>query len=193
MLAAALASMLDAAGASAALQRSQRQLAHQAMHDPLTGVANRGRLLAVMRAEMARPRDGGTDNGPIALFVDLDGFKGVNDSHGHRVGDELLVAVADRLRLAARDTDLVARLGGDEFVVLCARLATLDEAIAVGVRILDRLSAPFSVLGQQTSVTACIGIASGAGLTSAEDLIAAADRAMYAAKRSGKGTWAVAT
>jgi diguanylate cyclase (GGDEF)-like protein len=193
MLAAALASMLDAAGASAALQRSQRQLAHQAMHDPLTGVANRGRLLAVMRAEMSRPRDGVHERSPIVLFVDLDGFKGVNDQHGHRVGDELLVAVADRLRLAARDTDLVARLGGDEFVVLCARLATLDEAVAVGIRILDRLSAPFSVLGQQTAITACIGIASGADLDTAEDLIAAADRAMYEAKRSGKGTWAVAT
>jgi diguanylate cyclase (GGDEF)-like protein len=190
MLAATLASMLDAAGTSAALVRSQRELAHQAMHDPLTGLANRGRLLSVLREELAAPRESGA---PIALFVDLDGFKAVNDQHGHRIGDELLVAVADRLRTAARDTDLVARIGGDEFVVLCPHLATMEEAETVAARILQRLSAPFSVLGTRTDISGCIGIASGAGVTNAEDLIAAADRAMYQAKRTGTATWAVAS
>jgi diguanylate cyclase (GGDEF)-like protein len=194
MLAASLGSLLDAARVSAALQRSQRQLAHQAQHDPLTGVANRSHLLEVVRSELdvASPAVGHGVSGPVLLFVDLDGFKVVNDRHGHRAGDELLVAVADRLRTAARDTDLVARIGGDEFVVLCSRVASVDDGVAVARRVLARIAAPFTLHGVRTQLTACIGIAAGQTGSAPDDLIAAADRAMYAAKRTGSGTWAIA-
>jgi diguanylate cyclase (GGDEF)-like protein len=189
MLAATAAAMLAAASASAALQRSERALAHQATHDPLTGVANRARLLDQIEVHLA---DSGGPARLVVLFVDLDGFKEVNDRYGHRAGDRLLVAVADRLRHAARGTDLVARLGGDEFVVLCPGVDSVGEATAVGDRILERLATPFQLGEFDVSVTACIGIAPADGHTLPEDLLAAADRAMYAAKRAGAGTWVLA-
>lgn len=189
MLAATSAAMIAAAETRDALQRSERILAHQARHDPLTGLVNRSGLLERMRRELALDERQG---GVVVLFVDLDGFKNVNDRHGHRGGDLLLAAVGDRLRNAARDSDVVARIGGDEFVVLCTGVDALDEATAVGERILDRLSAPFRLGEVSASVTACIGIAPAEGRRSAEDVIAAADRAMYAAKSLGQGRWAVA-
>ena len=139
MLAATAAAMLAAASASAALQLSERELAHQATHDPLTGLANRTRLLEEITTQLADRRGRAR---LVVLFVDLDGFKEVNDRHGHRAGDRLLVAVADRLRHAARGSDLVARLGGDEFVVLCPGVESVGEATAVGDRVLERLAAP---------------------------------------------------
>jgi diguanylate cyclase (GGDEF)-like protein len=189
MLAATAAAMLAAAAAAAALQRSERELVHQATHDALTGVVNRARLLEDLASLLGDRR--GRDR-LVVLFVDLDGFKVVNDVHGHRAGDRLLVAVADRLRHAARGSDLVARLGGDEFVVLCPGVESVGEATAVGDRVLERLSAPFRLGDVDESVTACIGIAPAAGHADAETLLDVADRAMYAAKRAGTGTWALA-
>ena len=189
MLAATAAAMLAAATASAALQLSERELAHQATHDPLTGLANRTRLLEEITTQLADRRG---RSRLVVLFVDLDGFKEVNDRHGHRAGDRLLVAVADRLRHAARGSDLVARLGGDEFVVLCPGVESVGEATAVGDRVLERLAAPVRLGERDVSVTACIGIAPADGHTEPEDLLAAADRAMYAAKRAGAGTWVLA-
>lgn len=196
MLAATTAAMLAAASTSAALVRSERALAHQASHDPLTGLANRTKLLEAMATQL------GDESGRrrlVVLFVDLDGFKDVNDELGHRAGDRLLVAVADRLRHAARGSDLVARIGGDEFVVLCPGVDSVAEATAVGDRILERLAAPFRLVDSDVSVTACIGIAPAQGRTqaadvleAADDVLAAADRAMYAAKRAGAGTWVLA-
>jgi diguanylate cyclase (GGDEF)-like protein len=196
MLAATTAAMLAAASTSAALLRSERALAHQAHHDPLTGLANRTKLLDAMATQLA---DAGGRRRLVVLFVDLDGFKVVNDELGHRAGDRLLVAVADRLRHAARGSDLVARIGGDEFVVLCPGVDSVGEATAVGDRILERLAAPFRLGDTDVSVTACIGIAPAHGRTTAtdvleaaDDVLAAADRAMYAAKRAGAGTWVLA-
>ncbi len=196
MLAATTAAMLAAASTSAALLRSERALAHQANHDPLTGLANRTKLLDAMATQLA---DAGGRRRLVVLFVDLDGFKVVNDELGHRAGDRLLVAVADRLRHAARGSDLVARIGGDEFVVLCPGVDSVAEATAVGDRILERLAAPFRLGDTDVSVTACIGIAPAHGRTTAtdvleaaDDVLAAADRAMYAAKRAGAGTWVLA-
>jgi diguanylate cyclase (GGDEF)-like protein len=196
MLAATTAAMLAAASTSAALVRSERALAHQASHDPLTGLANRTKLLEAMAGQLA---DETGRRRLVVLFVDLDGFKVVNDELGHRAGDRLLVAVADRLRHAARGSDLVARIGGDEFVVLCPGVDSVAEATAVGDRILERLAAPFRLGDSDVSVTACIGIAPAHGRTqaadvleAADDVLAAADRAMYAAKRAGAGTWVLA-
>ncbi len=189
LLAATSAAMIAAAGASAALRRSQRQLAHQAEHDPLTGVANRARLLQ----EVAQQLDTADQyRGPVVLFIDLDGFKDVNDNHGHRTGDELLVEVAGRLSGAARESDLVARIGGDEFIVLCRRVAAIEEATAVAQRIIERIAVPIRVDAGVETLSACVGIAAADHHRSAEDLIAAADRAMYEAKAAGSGTWAVA-
>lgn len=189
MLAATAAAMVAAAETREALQRSQRVLAYQARHDALTGLTNRAGLLEQMRHEL-HTED--RRSGVIVLFVDLDGFKGINDEHGHRSGDLLLAAVGDRLRHAARDSDLVARIGGDEFVVLCTGVGDLAEATLVGERILERLAEPFRLGEVTASVTACIGIATAHGCGTAEDVIAAADRAMYAAKAVGQGRWAVA-
>jgi diguanylate cyclase (GGDEF)-like protein len=189
MLAATSAAMIAAAESKDALQRSERTLAHRARHDPLTGLANRSGLLEVLREELA---DDARRAAAVVLFVDLDGFKDVNDQYGHRAGDQLLAAVADRLRNAARDSDLVARLGGDEFVVLCTKVSDLSEATAVGERIMERLASPFRLGTVTGSITACIGIARAEGRGTAEDVIAAADRAMYAAKDEGQGRWVLA-
>jgi diguanylate cyclase (GGDEF)-like protein len=189
MLAATSAAMIAAAESKDALQRSERTLAHRARHDSLTGLANRSGLLEVLRDELA---DDARRAGVAVLFVDLDGFKDVNDRHGHRTGDLLLAAVAERIRHAARDSDLVARLGGDEFVVLCTGVADMSEATAVSERIMERLSSPFRLSEVTGTITACIGIADACGRGSAEDVIAAADGAMYEAKALGQGRWVLA-
>lgn len=193
VLAATAAAMLAAAGDSAALVRSQRAMAHQASHDPLTGLANRTQLLAAMAAQLGDDR---ARRRLVVLFVDLDGFKEVNDRFGHRAGDQLLVAVADRLRHAARSTDLVGRIGGDEFIVLCSGVDAVAEATAVADRVLERLAAPWYLDDSEVRITACIGVATAAGgstvgdaQAAADELLCAADRAMYAAKRAGAGTW----
>jgi diguanylate cyclase (GGDEF)-like protein len=188
LLASIATAALEAVGASAALAESQQLLAFQASHDLLTGVANRTRLLEALAAELPAAVSG---LAPVVLFVDLDGFKEVNDAFGHGTGDKLLAAVAERLSSAARSADLVARLGGDEFIVVCGQLATLAEATAVAERILERLAQPFHFDGVDASLTACIGIAAAGQHRSPEALIASADRAMYAAKAQGRGCWAV--
>ena len=189
LLAAISAAVIESAGVSVALQESRSQLAFQATHDVLTGVANRARLLEVVEAQLPAPAPG---LAPVVLFVDLDGFKAVNDQHGHAAGDRILAAVAERLTGAARSTDLVARLGGDEFVVVCGQLVTLAEATTVAERVLERLAQPFHFDGVDARITACVGIAAAGAHRSAEALIAAADRAMYAAKARGPGHWALA-
>lgn len=189
MLAATAAAMIGSAETRDTLQRSQRSLAHQARHDELTGLVNRSGLLEQLHLDLGSEHRGAA---VMVLFVDLDGFKNVNDDYGHRSGDLLLTAVADRLRNSARGDDVVARIGGDEFVVLCREVRDLAEITAVGDRILERLAAPFRLGDVSASVTACIGIASAVGRHSPEDVIDAADRAMYVAKASGPGRWAVA-
>ncbi len=151
--------------------------------DALTGLANRRRLLAHLRGRSRRP-------GLAALFVDLDGFKAVNDSLGHDAGDEVLSTVARRLRGALRPQDLLARHGGDEFVAVLERLATAAETEAVAGRILDTVGRPILAGGHTVSLTASVGIAlAAAGGTDPEGLVRQADLAMYAAKRGGGGQW----
>ena len=165
----------------------KEQLRHQALHDPLTGLPNR--TLFLDRARQAVEVAARTHAWPAVLYLDLNGFKPVNDEHGHDAGDQVLRTIATRLRGCLRPADTAARLGGDEFAVLLG--GPIDES---GVsRIVDRVRAQFDVpvdLGDGTvaSIGASIGVALGdAAIGLADDLIRRADIAMYAAKRSGGG------
>ena len=166
------------------------ELAHQAFHDSLTGLSNR----AVFRqmVEHALTRSERVGERVAVLLLDLDGFKTVNDSQGHDVGDQLLIDVGKRLRSSARASDTVARLGGDEFAILLDE--QVDEARARGAarRLLKQLTAPFEVGGKELFIGASVGIAFNAdGVTQPETLIRNADTAMYAAKAAGKGRFEV--
>jgi diguanylate cyclase len=169
-----------------ALVASEARFRHQAMHDALTGLPNR--TLFTERLEQVF-----TDPAPRArlgiCLVDLDGFKTINDSFGHHVGDQLLITVADRLaNLIGRSGHLVARLGGDEFVILVASTSGVDAMVAVAERALAALRDPVRVDGHQLRVSASVGIVERpvAG-TAAEDLMRAADITLYRAKANGKG------
>jgi len=164
----------------------EKQLEHQAFHDPMTDLANRA--LFGDRVQHALARGDRMGHGPTAvLFCDLDDFKTVNDSLGHAAGDELLRAVAERLRACIRPGDTAARLGGDEFGILLEE-ADAEGATLVAERILQGLAKPFSVEARQLAVTASIGIAStDTAAGTADELLRNADAAMYSAKARGKG------
>jgi diguanylate cyclase (GGDEF)-like protein len=175
--------------AVAMVRETTEELAHQALHDELTGLPNRA--LLVDRAERMlarRARDGVGD--VAALFVDLDNFKSVNDSLGHGAGDAYLRAVGLRLRSELRDADTVGRLGGDEFVVLVEGTTTIGGPPAVADRILHVLAEPIKINGVSLPVSCSVGIASG-DHESAEALLDDADLAMYRAKLAGKGRYVV--
>jgi diguanylate cyclase (GGDEF)-like protein len=161
------------------------ELRHQALHDALTGLPNRA--LVIDRAEQLLRR-GRRDSRPVAaLFIDLDGFKDVNDTLGHEVGDWLLRAVADRLRTALRESDTLARIGGDEFVALLEGLPAAGVE-AVAQRVLDAMRAPFEHVGnlrRSLQISASVGAAIGDRPTAAA-LLRDADVALYQAKREGK-------
>ena len=178
MLAATAAANIGTARVREALHRSRRELEHQANHDALTGLANR----AVVLERLSHPT---SDQPRAVLFVDLDGFKAINDEHGHAVGDALLIAVAERLGRLAREGDVVSRFGGDEFVVLCQTIADVADAEAVARRIVDRLGMPFRLGGVRAQLSASVGVAVFSGAVDPEALLAAADRAMYVAKDAG--------
>jgi diguanylate cyclase (GGDEF)-like protein/PAS domain S-box-containing protein len=171
----------------------EAQLQHNAFHDALTGLANRALFADRLEHALAR-----TDRqaAPVAvLFVDLDDFKAVNDGAGHSSGDQLLVAVAERLRRVLRPSDTVARLGGDEFAVLLEDAADAARTQAAADRLLAALSEPFDGIGGadgQVRIGASVGIAMGAaGQHDAAELLRHADVAMYAAKEAGKSRSAV--
>jgi diguanylate cyclase (GGDEF)-like protein len=169
----------------ARLTQLQEQLSHQAFHDSLTDLANRS--LFSDRIDHALLRRTRTGKPVGVLFIDLDDFKGVNDTLGHSAGDQLLIGVAERLRTALRRPDTAARLGGDEFAVLIEDIDTPIEAEAVAERIFASLVEPFAIAGQSVTVHASIGVAISDDLTdSASRLMRHADVAMYAAKSAGK-------
>ncbi|MEP6624933.1 MAG: EAL domain-containing protein, partial [Acidimicrobiia bacterium] len=161
------------------------QIRHQALHDTLTGLPNRALVLDRVDNMLARARR--RDEPASLLFLDLDGFKGVNDSLGHETGDRLLQAVAARLMLAVRDGDTVGRLGGDEFVVLVEAASDGDDAETVASRILTDLREPFELTDSHHPlvVTTSIGIACGDRLNASE-LLRDADVALYRAKEAGR-------
>ena len=181
-------------------KRLERQLAHQAFHDPLTGLPNRALFLDRLAHALARSERQGA--AVAVLFVDLDNFKVVNDSLGHSVGDALLSEVAARLTACARAGDTVARLGGDEFTLLLEDLPGREEAVEVAARLAASLAVPIALEGRIFTVTASIGLALSS-LTEADtsaistpgaigqDLLREADVAMYQAKNGGKARWVV--
>ena len=166
----------------------QAQLVHEAYHDALTQLANRALFRERVSAALAQR---GEDDDVTVLFLDLDGFKEVNDSLGHLAGDQLLVRVADRLRACVREDDVVARFGGDEFAVLISSGLGAGEAEIVAQRIVDGLHEPFHVDGRDLHVRGSIGLASYAALPGdAEQLMRNADLAMYRAKATGGSGYA---
>jgi diguanylate cyclase (GGDEF)-like protein/PAS domain S-box-containing protein len=164
----------------------QDQLVHEAYHDALTGLANRARFHEQVTEALRGSRR--TDDVTV-LFLDLDGFKEVNDSLGHAAGDQLLVQVADRLRASVREGDLVARFGGDEFAVLIRSIVASVDAQAVARRIVDGLREPFALETRDIHVHASIGVASAADAGDADQLMRNADLAMYQAKTAGGDGW----
>jgi diguanylate cyclase (GGDEF)-like protein len=162
------------------------ELHHRALHDPLTGLPNRTLLEELLEKAVARARR--SHLVAAVLFIDLDGFKSVNDRHGHHVGDQLLRAVAGRLTQALRPGDTLARLGGDEFVALCEDMHNSGHAQSLAERITTVMSTPFDLPGHQIAVTASVGIAfSGPGQDIPQTLLRDADFAMYQAKNNGGG------
>ena len=171
------------------LTHLKEDLRHRATHDTLTGLANR----ALLRERLGEVSDTAATGGTPAaiLFLDLDDFKTVNDTFGHPAGDQLLVAVAQRLQSCCRPHDTVARLGGDEFAVLLEHLSTPEDAIKVVERIIGVLRQPFMVMGQQVTSHASVGIAFVQPGLGPDELMRHADLAMYSAKRRGKGSYQV--
>jgi diguanylate cyclase (GGDEF)-like protein/PAS domain S-box-containing protein len=166
-------------------KRLEERLEHQAFHDALTGLPNRARFLS--RLEQALSRDDRASELLAVLYLDLDNFKTINDSLGHETGDQLLVALGERLRGCLRAGDTIARLGGDEFIMLLERLANPGSARAVADRIAAALQFPFLIDGHELFVTASIGIAAGpAGQEPAQEMLRAADIALYRAKHLGR-------
>ncbi len=170
----------------AQLSELQEELREQAYHDALTGLANRSLFRQLVAEQLASPDVGGRI--PIVLFIDLDDFKLVNDSLGHAAGDELLVAVAIRIREQLRSSDVAARLGGDEFAVLLSDERDMVAAARVAERLVAAFRPAFRLGEHEVAVRASIGLAAGVpGKDTASDLLRNADVAMYAAKAHGKG------
>ena len=174
-----------------AVERSQAksELAHQALHDALTGLPNR--TLLMERLDLAVARLERDEDCAALVFVDLDRFKVVNDSLGHQVGDQLLVEVAKRLRRSLRRADLVARFGGDEFVVLLDGLPSPVEVAAVADQLLAVFDEPFASTAGEHWLSASAGVTLLDSTTTADRLLAHADTAMYRAKEAGRRRWAL--
>ena len=168
-------------------QATEDDIRHRALHDLLTGLPNR--VLFLDRLQQALQRIRRRSSLSAVLFLDLDRFKLVNDSLGHKVGDELLAAAAPRLKQALRSSDTVARFGGDEFAILLEDIGGEQDAIDSAERIASVFTRPFVLAGQEHFVTISIGIALAAGGELAEDLVRDADAAMYRAKDRGRARY----
>ena len=172
-------------------RKALEAVTHQAFHDPLTDLANRALFTERVAAALTRRPDSSTATVAV-LLLDLDDFKTVNDSLGHAAGDELLVAVAARLRSCVRPGDTLARLAGDEFAILVDQLDDPADVTAVAKRVGTQLEAPFEIEAMEIAVRASIGVSLGQSPdVKPEDLMRDADVAMYAAKARGKGGFAV--
>ena len=177
------------------LLTSQSELARVASHDLLTGLPNRRLLSDRMAQSLARSQRNKT---PLAvLFLDLDGFKPINDRLGHQAGDDALAQVAQRLSAIVREDDTLARVGGDEFVVVISDLSPKTEVAeaavcAVAEKCIEAVHAPMPIMGESLLLGISIGIAMGNGESSFDDLLSAADTAMYKAKDAGRGRYVLA-
>jgi diguanylate cyclase (GGDEF)-like protein/PAS domain S-box-containing protein len=159
-------------------------LERQALHDPLTRLPNR--LLLMDRARQALARLHRSQGVVAMLFVDLDRFKAINDNLGHDAGDQLLIAISGRLAELMRDSDTVARLGGDEFVILAEDIDSVEEAMALGERVLDALEVPFTLGSSEVATLASVGVSVSREFdVDPESMLREADVAMYRAKAAG--------
>jgi diguanylate cyclase len=183
--------------ANAELQTANDELRRRAFLDPLTGLPNRllfeDRLAhALSRGERAEERISGRKSEKIAvMFIDLDGFKPVNDSFGHAAGDAVLKEAASRLLREARDSDTVARVGGDEFLLLMEDAGSTADSVTLARRLVGALSRPFIVGEKQVQIACSVGVVVYPDHGQKDKLVANADAAMYAAKRSGGSTYAL--
>lgn len=171
-------------------KQAEEELVRQATRDPLTGLANRNLFIRHLEETVDRAAHAGTSCG--LLFVDLDGFKEVNDTLGHDAGDDVLKDVARRLRGTLRASDEVARLAGDEFVIILGEVQKFEDAEKVAAKVVEVLHQPYQVTGgaEVSGVSASVGVAVFPSDARASDsLIKAADAAMYRAKRQGKNCW----
>ncbi|WP_286277371.1 bifunctional diguanylate cyclase/phosphodiesterase [Naasia aerilata] len=168
-----------------ARKRAEAALRHQALHDGLTGLPNR--VLLMDRIEHALSKSVRTGTRIGVLYIDLDGFKGINDSAGHTAGDRALVHVANQVGAVLRPGDTFARLGGDEFMVVCEGIESADAVTAVARRVLAAIRTPFRVDGEAFALSGSIGVRISEARSSPEQLLHEADQAMYVAKGSGKG------
>lgn len=170
----------------AALVEAQAALQRIAWHDALTGLPNRTLLADRLRQDMRRVRR--NQQFLVLAYIDLDGFKAVNDTHGHEVGDRVLVEIARRMRAVLRDVDTVARLGGDEFAAIFTDLAEASLSAPLIERLLATIAAPVDIDGLSLQVSGSIGVSyyPQHGDIEAEQLLRQADHAMYQAKLSGR-------
>lgn len=185
-----LVSVLSLAQDVTARVEAEERLVHQATHDSLTGLPNRSLLQDRLRQAITRGRR--NQSRVATLFIDLDRFKDVNDTLGHRVGDELLRAMASRLNAAVRESDILVRLSGDEFMVVLEQIGDLDAATRVAAKLLDEIRAPSFIEGNEIFVSGSIGISVFPDdADDADALLRHADMAMYQAKQTGKNTYCV--
>ncbi|MCG1021527.1 diguanylate cyclase domain-containing protein [Sutcliffiella horikoshii] len=171
-------------------EKLQEQLTFQAYHDSLTELPNRRMLKDKLEESLAEAEK---NKAMLAVFfLDCDHLKEVNDTHGHEVGDDLLIAFSKRLLKCIRERDMVARLGGDEFVILLHDIDNLEQVDKVAERILTTLASPYTIQGHQIKVTSSIGVATyPANGTTAKQLFRKADQALYAAKKAGRNGYQV--
>ncbi|UCE89666.1 MAG: PAS domain S-box protein, partial [Pseudomonadota bacterium] len=170
------------------IKESEQRLSYLAHHDALTGLPNR--LLFTANLDQALERSRRHDHKVALLFLDLDRFKMINDTLGHETGDQLLQEVAKRLRACVRGEDTVARLGGDEFTVILSQVHHAEDAALLAEKILERINKPLRIRGREILTTTSIGISVSPGdANNCEDLIKAADAAMYHAKGKGRNTF----
>jgi len=173
------------------LREHGQRLEALALHDALTGLANRRLLTERLAVALAHARRSG--NAMAVVYFDLDGFKAVNDTHGHATGDVLLQMVAERFRRSVREEDTVARLGGDEFLLLMDHVEGIDHATLLATKLIEAIAAPYAIADQAVTITASAGIGMypqhGAD---GDALMKSADRALFAAKHAGKNTVRIA-